>query len=151
MELKMPVKIKEPESTPTSNESRPSQPDGARREEMFGRRFPPEHLLFNVVMTFEDKAPRLSVVETGIVTEDKRIQDAFRRLIEETKERLTSSEGVRAELLRYPPWTWFKFVAPDPIHLRPDKADFWPEGEDVDDFIAAATEGRYEEEDEPDS
>ena len=29
-------------------------------------------------------------------------------------------------------------------------ADFWPEGESVEDFIAAATEGRYEEEDEPD-
>ncbi len=30
--------------------------------------------------------------------------------------------------------------------------DFWPEGESVEDFIAAATEGRYEEEeDEPDS
>jgi len=29
--------------------------------------------------------------------------------------------------------------------------DFWPEGENVEDFIAAAMEGRYEEEDEPDS
>lgn len=29
-------------------------------------------------------------------------------------------------------------------------ADFWPEGESVEDFIAAATEGRYEEES-PDS
>jgi hypothetical protein len=29
--------------------------------------------------------------------------------------------------------------------------DFWPEGESVEDFIAAAMEGRYEEEDEPDS
>jgi hypothetical protein len=29
--------------------------------------------------------------------------------------------------------------------------DFWPEGESVEDFIDAATEGRDEEEDEPDS
>ena len=29
--------------------------------------------------------------------------------------------------------------------------DFWPEGESVEDFIEAAMEGRYEEEDEPDS
>jgi hypothetical protein len=30
-------------------------------------------------------------------------------------------------------------------------SDFWPEGESVEDFIAAAMEGRYEGEDEPDS
>jgi hypothetical protein len=30
-------------------------------------------------------------------------------------------------------------------------ADFWPEDENVEDFIAAATEGRHEEEDEPES
>jgi len=53
-------------------------------------------------------------------------------------------------LLRYPPPTWFRFVAPDEMRHQPRRADFWPEGEDVDDFIAAATEGRYEEEDEPD-
>ncbi|MEJ7841556.1 MAG: hypothetical protein WKF95_07260 [Rubrobacter sp.] len=104
----------------------------------------------NVVMTFEDNKPRLSVVEFGIVAEGDRVQEAFRHLIEETRERLALSEGASAELLRYPPSTWFRFVAPDPMRLRPHRADFWPEGEDVDDFIEAATEGRYEE-DEPDS
>lgn len=33
---------------------------------------------------------------------------------------------------------------------RQPATDFWPEGESVEDFIAAAMEGRYEEEDEPD-
>jgi hypothetical protein len=38
------------------------------------------------------------------------------------------------------------------MRYRSPAANFWPEAEDVDDFIAAATEGRYEEEeDEPDS
>lgn len=151
MDLKMPIKIKEPESTPTSNESHRSEPGSARLDNDLERRFPPEHLLLNVVMTFEDDMPRLTVVEAGIVAGGGRVQEAFRHLIEETREQLVSSEDARAELLRYPPPTWFRFVAPDQMRYRPPRADFWPEGEDVDDFIAAATEGRYEEEDEPDA
>lgn len=150
MDLKMPVKIKEPESTPTSNESRTSELGSMRRDDV-ERRFPPEHLLLSVIMTFEDDMPRLTVPEASIVAGGDRIQEAFRHLIKETREHLASSEDARAELLRYPPSTWFRFVAPDQMRHRPLRAGFWPEDEDVDDFIAAATEGRYEEEDEPDS
>ena len=139
MDLKMPIKIKERESTPTSDEAHPS-------------RYPPEHLLLNVVMTFSYDMPRLTEGEIGVVAEGNRVEVAFRRLIEAAREQLASSEDERAELLRYPPTTWFRFVAPDQMRYRPPRANFWPEGEDVDDFIAAATEGRYEEEeDESDS
>ncbi len=152
MELKMPdtITIREPESTHTGNESRPSGPGGTRGHDV-ERRYPPEHLLLPVVMTFEGVMPRLTVVEAGIVVEGDKVGEAFRRLIEESREHLASSENPRAELLRYRPATWFRFVAPDKVQDRPPRAGFWPEGEDVDDFIAAATEGRYEEEDEPDA
>lgn len=151
MEFKMPVKvtIKEPESTPTSNESRQSEPGGTRRGGDLTRRFPPDHLRLDVVMTFSGDAPRLKADEIGVDVEGSRIEDAFRRLIEATMMQLASSQDARAELLSYPPSTWFRFVAPDKVRDRPPRADFWPEDEDVDDFIAAATEGRYEEEDEP--
>jgi hypothetical protein len=97
------------------------------------------------------EVPRLTAGEIGVVAEGGRVEEAFRRLIEATREQLASSDNARAELLRYPPTTWFRFVPPDKMHDRPPKADFWPEGEDVEDFIAAATEGRDEEEDESDA
>lgn len=150
MKLEMPVHIKEPEFTRTGNESRHSEPGGTHRDDV-NRGSPPEHLLLPVVMTFEGVMPRLTVVEAGIVVEGDKVGEAFRRLIEESREHLASSENPRAELLRYRPATWFRFVAPDKVQDRPPRAGFWPEGEDVDDFIAAATEGRYEEEDEPDA
>jgi hypothetical protein len=133
MDLEMPIKIKESESTPTRDESHSSE-------------YPPEHLLLNVVMTFSGNMPRLTAGEIGVVAEGSGIENAFRYLIEAAREQLASSEGARAELLRYPPTTWFRFVDPDLMHYWPPKANFWPEGENVEDFIAAATEGRYEEE-----
>jgi hypothetical protein len=139
MDLKMPIKIKEPESTPTRDESHPSE-------------YPPEHLLVNVVMTFSGDMPRLTAEEIGVVAEGGKVEEAFRHLVEAARGQLASSEGARAELLRYPSTTWFRFVDPDLMRHRPPKTNLWPEGENVEDFIAAATEGRYEEEeDEPDS
>lgn len=133
MDLDVPIKIKEPESTPTLSETR-----------LPG--YPPEHLFLNVVMTFSDNAPRLTAGELGIVAEGDRVEEAFRHLIDATREHLASSDDARAELLRYPPTTWFRFVAPNQVRYRSPEIDFWPEDENVDDFIAAATEGRYEEE-----
>lgn len=111
MDLKMPVKIEKPESTPTGNEPRASEPGGAGRGDP-EHRFPPEHLRLKVVMTFEGGSPRLSATEAGVVAGGDSIQEAFRCLVEETRERLASSEGAGAELLDYPPATWFRFVPP---------------------------------------
>jgi hypothetical protein len=63
-------------------------------------------------MTFEDDEPRLSATDTDISVGGDGIQEAFRRLIDETRKRLASSEAAETELLRYPPATWFKFVPP---------------------------------------
>lgn len=111
MDLKMPVKIEKPESTPTGKEPRTSEPGGASRGDP-EHSFPPEHLRLKVVMTFEDGSPRLSATEAGVAAGGDRIQEAFRRLVEGTRERLASSEGAGAELLNYPPATWFRFVPP---------------------------------------
>lgn len=73
---------------------------------------PPEHLLLGVVMGFTGATVRLDAVEIGAVAEGKSVWEAFRRLIEETRVHLASSESGRAELLRYPPTTWFRFVPP---------------------------------------
>jgi len=144
MNLDMPITIKEPESTPTSNES--------RRDDDIERLFPPEHLLLNVVLTFSGTIPRLTAREIGVVGESDKVSEAFRQLIEGTREYLASSEDARSELLRYPPTMWFRFVPPNQVRYPQRPADLWPEGEDVEDFIAAATEGRCEEEeDEPES
>lgn len=145
MDLKMPIKIKEPESTLTGNESRPTEAGSVRRNDHMEHNFPPEHLLLSVVMTFSGDMPRLTAKDIDVVAEGGRIEEAFSQLIERTREWLASSDDARAALLRYPPSTWFRFVAPDEVRDQPSGADFWPEGEDVEDFIAAATEGRYEE------
>ncbi len=112
MELKTPVK---PEFTFPSNEPRVPESGGARREEPERRLppdFPPEHLRLKVVMSFEGRVPRLNATEVGIAVGGDKIEEAFGRLIEETRGWLLSSGGARAELLRYPPSTWFKFVSP---------------------------------------
>ncbi len=112
MILDMPIRIKESESTPTRDESHPSEPGSMRRDDDIEHRLPPPYLLLDVVMTFTDGNPRLTAGEVDIVAEGDKIEEAFRHLIEATREQLASSEGVRAELLRYPPVTWFRFVPP---------------------------------------
>src|SRR5215211_870498 len=82
MQLEMPIRIKEPESTLTSNEP--------RRDDDIERRFPPEHLLLAVVMTFSGDMPRLTAKEIGVAAEGDGIGEAFRRLIEATREQLAS-------------------------------------------------------------
>jgi len=119
-----------PESTPTRYVPDPSEPKstlgGIERhfpshDELLGGgetldipmpENPPEHLLLNVVMTFTDAPVRLHAVEVGVVVESDSVPKAFRQLIEETREHLASSEDRRAELLRYTPTTWFRFVPP---------------------------------------
>jgi hypothetical protein len=64
-------------------------------------------------MTFSDDVPRLTAGEIGIVAEGGSIEEAFRHLVEATREQLASSDDARAELLDYAPHTWFTFVAPD--------------------------------------
>jgi hypothetical protein len=113
MKLEMPIKIKEPESTPTSNEPRSTEPGGTRRDEDTKRRYPPDDLLLAVVMTFLGDMPHLAAREVGVAVKGDRIEEALRRLIEATREQLASSDNARAELLCYPPENWFRFVPPD--------------------------------------
>ncbi len=121
-----------PESTLTHHESRPSEPKSTLRGDDIERHVlprdelpsggqtldiqapqrPPEHLLLNVVMTFKDVLVRLDAVEVGVVAESDSVPKAFRQLIEQTREHLASSEDARAELLRYSPTMWFRFVPP---------------------------------------
>jgi hypothetical protein len=119
-----------PESTPTRYVPEPSEPKSTfgdtehhfpSHDELLGGGMkldipmpenPPEHLLLNVVMTFTDAPVRLDAVEVGVVVESDSVPRAFRQLIEETRGQLASSEDARAELLRYPPTTWFRFVPP---------------------------------------
>ena len=162
------LKIKESGSTLTRNESCPSEPGsthpgghiehhfpppeerpgGDKAPDIPVPEIPPRHLLLKVVMTFSGNMPRLTAKEIGVVAEGDSIEEAFRHLIEATREQLASAEGARAELLGYAPHTWFRFVPPGQAERQRLGAYSWPEGEDVEDFIAAATEGRYEEEDE---
>lgn len=110
LKIKEPT-IKEPESTLTGEEPRASGPGGADRAEP-ERRFPPDHLRLKVLMTFENGEPHMTATEVGIAARGDRVQKTYRHLIEQTRERLESPEDPRAELLRYPPATWFKFVPP---------------------------------------
>jgi hypothetical protein len=112
MKLEMPIKIKEPESTPTSKEPRSTEPGGMRRDDDVKRRYPPDDLLLAVVMTFSGATPRLTAREIGIAVEGGGIVEALRRLIEATREHLASSKDARVELLDYPPENWFRFVPP---------------------------------------
>jgi|SRR5215211_2494195 len=137
-----------PESTPTRYVPNPSEPkiDTPAPEN------PPEHLLLSVVMTFTDARVHLDVLDTDVSAEGKTVWEAFRQLVAAANEYVTSVEGERANLSLYAPHTWFRFVPPDQARYHHRAADFWPDGENVEDFIAAATEGRNEEEeDEPDS
>jgi hypothetical protein len=111
---------------------------------------PPEDALLKVVMAFGDEVVRMEAIDVGIAVEGNKAPSVYGRLIDAVRMHIEAS-GERVELLRYGPDTWFRFVPPGPIRSRPLKTDFWPEVEEVDDFIAAATEGRYEEEDEPGS
>jgi len=111
---------------------------------------PPEHLLLDVVMAFVEDEVYLNVPDAGISAKGGSVQEAFRHLVAAARNHVASAEGEEANLLRYEPHTWFRFVPPDQARYQHVRADFWPEGESVEDFIEAATEGRYEE-DEPDS
>ncbi len=112
MDLEIPIRSREPKSTLTRDESHPSEPESIGRGDDIEHRFPPAHLRLDVVMTFSDTVPRLTVRGTDIVTEGSTIQEAFRRLIEATRERFESSDDRRAALLDYSPITWFRFVPP---------------------------------------
>jgi len=113
MALEIPVKSGEFESTPTREESQPYELGIERRDHDIEHRSPPAHLLLDVVMTFSGTTPRLTIYWTDIVAEGVTIVEAFRRLIEATRERLTSPDDRRRVLLDYyPPVAWFRFVPP---------------------------------------
>jgi hypothetical protein len=112
MTLEIPMKSREPKSTLTHDESDPSEPGSIGRSADVERRFPPAHLRLDVILTFSDSMPRLTVRGTDIVAEGSTIEETFRHLIEVTKERLVSSDDRRAALRSYPPITWFRFVPP---------------------------------------
>jgi hypothetical protein len=112
MDLKMPVTIKEPESTHT-DESHTPEPGNIHRDENTARRFPPDHLRLDVSMTFSDDKPSLTAREIGVTAEGDRIEEALRHLIEATRERFASPGRPRNALLEYPPYTWFRIVSPD--------------------------------------
>ena len=87
---------------------------------------PLEHLRLSVAMTFGDGTVSLRAIDVGVVAEGNTAQDAFGRLIAVTRERLATSEDARAELLRYPPTTWFRFVPPNQAYYWTPE---WQEGE----------------------
>jgi hypothetical protein len=112
MDLDMLLKINEPKSTNT-HESYPPRPEGTDGNENGVRHSQPERLRLDVDMTFSGGTPTLTAREIGVTVEGESIGVAFRHLVEETRERLASSEDARRTLLDYPPETWFRFVAPD--------------------------------------
>src|SRR5215203_3895299 len=112
MELNMPVKIKEPKSTNT-RESHPPKPEGTDGNENAVRHSQPERPRLDVDMTFSGGMATLTAREIGVAVEGESIREAFRNLVEETRERLASPQDARHILLDYPPDTWFRFVAPD--------------------------------------
>jgi hypothetical protein len=112
MELDMLLKIKEPKSTDT-HDSHPPKPEGTDGNENAVRHSQPERSRLDVDMTFSGGTPTLTAREIGVTVEGESIREAFRHLVEETRERLASSEDARRTLLDYPPDTWFRFVAPD--------------------------------------
>ena len=88
----------------------------------------------------------------------------IRRVTTEQISSPSNGESVKdaaSKILRYPLPEWYSMDAAygetarrlnQPAEANELATDLWPEGESVEDFIAAATEGRYEEEeDEPDS
>lgn len=156
------------ESTPTGYVPRPSEPkdtlyDGERvlspRGTLAGAVWamdvtvpesPPDHLLIDVSMTFEGAGVRLDAPGAGVSVEGDDVQEAFRRLVAAVEDHVASASGEVAALSSYASHTWFRFVDPGKTRGERLVAGFWTDGESVEDFIAAATEGRYEE-DEPDS
>jgi hypothetical protein len=85
---------------------------------------PPEQLLLNVAMTFIRGIPvRLRAIDFGIVAEGGSVQEAFSELVADIRERLESSDDARAELLRYSPDAWFRFVSPDQVPVDQDAVE----------------------------
>jgi hypothetical protein len=112
MDLETPTMIKESESTPTHNEPRVSMAVGKERDAP-SPRYPPEHLLLHVVMTFTDAPVRLDVVGADVYAEGKTVWEALGHLVVLVKERIAFPGGEKAELRDYKPYTWFRFVPPD--------------------------------------
>jgi hypothetical protein len=112
MDLEIPIRSREPKSTLTRDESQSYELGSRHRDADIEHRSPPAHLLLDVVMTFSGTMPRLTVLDAGIVAEGSTIEEAFRHLIEATRERLASSDDRRAALLNYSPVMWFRFVPP---------------------------------------
>jgi hypothetical protein len=132
MDLESLVTIKEPESTRT-DEAHVLESGSTHRDEDTVRRSPPEHLRLDVLMTFSGNMTSLTASEIGVIAEGDRIETAFRRLIESTRERLASSEGARDALLDYPPYTWFRF-------RPPGQTTYADEATLADGFISALNE-----------
>ena len=160
--------LTKPERTPTRTVREPSVPQSTEAHEQAHRIWspservagsgwtlpvlqgPPEDALLKVVMTFGDGAVRMEAVDIGVSVEGRTAPEVYGLLVDAASRYLATSGGERVELLNHPSDSWFKFVSPDRVGYEHNAADFWPEGESVEDFIEAATEGRYEE-DEPDS
>lgn len=135
MELKTITKIKESESTLTPYESGSSEPKSTHRDEGRERylpppgkfpgedktpdipvpKYPPKNLPLRVVMTFTDALVRLDVADAGLRAEGKTVGEAFGHLVAVVSDYIASVGGERADLLHFPPETWFKLVSPDQI------------------------------------
>ena len=193
----MDLRIKKPESTPTRDATRPSEPEGTQegdvnrlfrpRTESLGggpafeipvSQGPPEEALLNIVMMFGDGKVRMEAVDIGITVEGRDAPTVYGRLIDMVSVHLEASGDERAEALRHTPDEWFRFVSPDQAAKiaakEPEEnalyesevpelaslaeaqgvspigdidelvADFWPDDEDIEDFMAAVRKWRAE-------
>lgn len=129
----MDLRIKKPESTPTRDATRPSEPEGTKDgdldrlfqppEESFGGGppfdislppGPPKEALLNVVMTFVGgDVVRMEAVDIGVTVEGREAPTVYGRLIDAVSAYLEASGDERAQPLRHTPDHWFRFVPPD--------------------------------------
>ena len=127
-----PTRIVRDSSTPQS--TRPGQEVnriGPRRENVMASdwtldvpvsRSPAEKALLDVVMTFGGDSVQMEAVDIGVSAEGRTAPEVYGRLVEAVGSYLRASGDERAELLRYEPDAWFKFVPPKTVVERLNEA-----------------------------
>lgn len=102
---------------------------------------PPEEALLDVVMTFGGGNVRMEAVDIAVSAEGREAPDVYGRLIDAVRSHLEALGHERAELLRYTPDAWFKFVPPD-------QASIGERGKTLTERLNEAYDGAAEREDE---
>lgn len=99
---------------------------------------PPEQVLLDVELAFERGVVHMRVIDLNISVEAETLQEAFRSLVENVAEWLETFKGDMdfaaesepqlsyAELLGYPPMTWFRFISSDQAYFWSRE---WQQGE----------------------